>query len=95
MWIYLELVGCWVDLPELRSPDRFLLSMTRTLATRSATYDWISSHRSEGAPQERNHHQEKNAGKIVMGQFRIVEGSVRKKETTRKTQRKNLINSLK
>ncbi|CAA7045677.1 unnamed protein product [Microthlaspi erraticum] len=34
-------------------------------------------------------HQEKNAEETVMGHSRIVEGSVRKKDSSRKTQRKN------
>ncbi|CAE6227260.1 unnamed protein product [Arabidopsis arenosa] len=50
---------------------------------------WDQEDFEAGRPLERSYRHEENAGDIVMGQSRVVEGSVRKKDNARKVQRKS------
>ncbi|CAH8261651.1 unnamed protein product [Arabidopsis lyrata] len=50
---------------------------------------WDQEDFEAGRPLESSYRHEENAGDIVMGQSRVVEGSVRKKDNARKVQRKS------
>ncbi|XP_020871382.1 protein KRI1 homolog [Arabidopsis lyrata subsp. lyrata] len=50
---------------------------------------WDQEDFEAGRPLERSYRHEENAGDIVMGQSRVVKGSVRKKDNARKVQRKS------